>query len=159
MHKVKIIVLSCTLFLTGCEFFQEPEVYTPSIHLSLEENLVRIDTREFSVEIADTPQKRAQGLMNRERLESDHGMLFVFEEEGFHRFWMRNTLIPLDVIWISKESEVVDVQTLLPCKVDSCPVTSPVSPAKYVIEVNANEFQGKKGDPFIRTLKREMHKF
>jgi len=133
----KLIFLSvCTLFLTGCEFFAEKE--------GLRE--VRIGTQTFLVEIADSREEWSRGLMFREKLEPNHGMLFVFDEEGLHPFWMKNTLIPLDVIWISGDGKVIDKQTVSPCIEDPCPVYSPENKAKYALEVNAGEFEGKKGD-------------
>jgi uncharacterized membrane protein (UPF0127 family) len=92
----------------------------------------------FTVELASTPQERARGLMHREHLDSDKGMLFVFEEEGVHSFWMKNMLIPLDLIWINETMDVVylakDVQ---PCKTEVCESIRPDRKAKYVLEVNA----------------------
>src|SRR4030042_2848822 len=54
----------------------------------------------FSVELAVTPEEREEGLMFRKNLDSDKGMLFIFEKEGKYGFWMKKTLIPLDIIWI-----------------------------------------------------------
>jgi len=144
---IKIFIFTCTLFLTGCEFFGDSQVYTGSIHPSkTTKKTVQVGDQVFIVEVADTSAKRTQGLMFREKLEEGHGMLFVFEKEGSHRFWMKNTLIPLDVIWISADNKVVDVQTLQPCIEKNCPATTPVSPAKYVLEVNGGAFRKTIGD-------------
>jgi hypothetical protein len=59
-----------------------------------------IKDREIRVEVARTPEERAQGLMGRERLGKDDGMLFLFEVEDRHGFWMKNTLIPLSIAFI-----------------------------------------------------------
>ncbi len=64
-----------------------------------------------TVEVAADPEARERGLMFRRHLDEDRGMLFVFEEEGEHSFWMKNTLIPLDMIFISGEARVVGVVT------------------------------------------------
>ena len=61
------------------------------------------------VEVARTPAERSRGLMFREELEADAGMLFIYEREGNRSFWMKNTLIPLDMLFISKEFRVVGV--------------------------------------------------
>lgn len=91
----------------------------------------------FNVELAITPKERSDGLMFREELESDKGMLFIFEEEGNYPFWMENTLIPLDIIWISKNKEVVFIsKNTQPCKISPCPVINPKKFAKYVLEIN-----------------------
>jgi len=76
--------------------------------------------------------------MYQESLAQNEGMLFVFERVGEYSFWMKNTLIPLDIIWLSSDYKVVDVQTALPCKADSCTSYIPKAPAQYVLEINAN---------------------
>lgn len=87
------------------------------------------------VEIADTYQKRQTGLMGRERLDEDSGMLFVFPDEGFHSFWMKNTLIPLDIIWINSSGHIVYIKEAAPCVKDPCIGYRPEKKANYVLEV------------------------
>jgi len=91
----------------------------------------------FTVELAMTTQERTRGLMLRERLDLDKGMLFIFENEGEYSFWMKNTLIHLDIIWINKNKEVVFISknTQL-CKADPCPTINPDKKAQYVLELN-----------------------
>ncbi len=89
------------------------------------------------VEIVDTPETRMQGLMFRESLGDGEGMLFIFEEENIYPFWMKNTLIPLDMIWISQDTKIIDIKTAVPCEIDPCPNYSPSGKALYVLEVNA----------------------
>ena len=89
------------------------------------------------VEIADTPESREKGLMFREHLDEGKGMLFIFEAEGYYGFWMKNTLIPLDMIWINSENEVVHIESAEPCKSVFCASYRTTSPAKYVLEVNS----------------------
>jgi len=91
----------------------------------------------FSIELAVTPKERNSGLMFRESLDFKNGMLFVFEKEGEYPFWMKNTLIPLDIIWINEEKEVVFIsENTQPCKESSCPIIEPNRNAKYVLEIN-----------------------
>ena len=93
----------------------------------------------FRVEIADTNQKRAEGLMYRENLEQGGGMLFIFEKEGFYSFWMKDTLIPLDIVWINKNKEVVHIEkNISPCAKEPCPKYKPSQKAMYVLEINPN---------------------
>lgn len=93
----------------------------------------------FEVELAVLPEERAKGLMYRQRLDSDRGMLFVYEDEGLYNFWMKNTIIPLDMVWISPDKEVVFIaRDVKPCKVEPCPIIYPGRKAKYVLELNAN---------------------
>ena len=61
------------------------------------------------VEVADTPDTQTRGLMYRQGLEPDHGMIFLFEDERPHSFWMKNTQIPLDMIFISRKGEIVGI--------------------------------------------------
>lgn len=91
----------------------------------------------FIVEIADDNDSRQQWLMYREFLSKNNGMLFVFDKEEKHTFWMKNTLIPLDMIRINENLKVVDIQTAKPCHEEICENYVPVWNAKYVLEINA----------------------
>lgn len=93
--------------------------------------------KTFSAEIADNLLSRARGLMGRESLSKNEGMLFVFGDEAPRSFWMMNTLIPLDIVFIAANKTVVDVQTMEPCKADTCRTYASRAPAKYALEVNA----------------------
>ena len=94
------------------------------------------DEIKVNVEVADTSEKRATGLMFREVLDEESGMLFVFQWQDYYSFWMKNTLIPLDMIWISEDMEIVDIQQTEPCKENPCSSYKPNAPGKYVLEVN-----------------------
>jgi hypothetical protein len=97
---------------------------------------VCIRGRCFQVELAVTPDARARGLMFRKHLNKDRGMLFIFEEEDIHPFWMKNTLIPLDILWINSRREIVFMsKKTQPCILDPCPVIQPDKKAKYVLEL------------------------
>jgi uncharacterized membrane protein (UPF0127 family) len=90
------------------------------------------------VEIAADETTRAQGLMFRDRLREATGMLFFQPQMGEYPFWMKNTLIPLDMIWIDDQMRIVHIKTdVPPCKADPCPSYPPGVPAKYVLEVAA----------------------
>ncbi|MGC9310607.1 MAG: DUF192 domain-containing protein, partial [Candidatus Aenigmatarchaeota archaeon] len=89
-------------------------------------------------------ESRAKGLMFRESLGDDEGMLFVFEKEGHWSFWMKNTIIPLDIIWLCENLTIVHIQTAPPCREDNCPSYRTPVPASYVLEVNAG-FSDKNG--------------
>lgn len=91
----------------------------------------------FDIEIADTESKREYGLMNRTSLSGQSGMLFVFDHADTYAFWMKNTKIPLDMIWLDHDGRVVDVQTAVPCTSDPCPVYTPAHSGLYVLELNA----------------------
>ena len=102
------------------------------------QDTVCMKERCFQVETALTPETQSRGLMYRESLDQDKGMLFVFKEEAPIPFWMKNTIIPLDMIWIDEDMTVVFIKKdAQPC--DSvCPMIVPDSTALYVLEINAN---------------------
>ena len=88
---------------------------TPSPPLGPEiEAEATIASSVFYLEVADSSEKRTVGLMGRESLGEDRGMLFVFESEHTLSFWMKNTLIPLDIVFVDENLTVVDVQTMRP---------------------------------------------
>lgn len=91
-----------------------------------------------NVEIADTEEERAQGLMYRESLENYSGMLFVFEEEANNAFWMKNTSISLDLIFVDSGKKIVDViENAQPCTEGHiCPTLRPQVKYMYCLEVN-----------------------
>ena len=93
---------------------------------------------KVEVEISDSPEERAAGLMFREFLGENSGMLFIFDDETTRSFWMKNTLVPLDIIFISKDFEIVDIKYAEPCKENPCISYVSKGPAEYVLEVNGN---------------------
>jgi uncharacterized protein len=94
---------------------------------------------EVRVEIADSPEEQATGLMNRTALAEDRGMLFVFPGEEVRSFWMKNTLIPLSIAYMDSEGRIVDLQDMKPLD-DEEPHYVSAEPAKYALEVNKGFF-------------------
>jgi len=93
-----------------------------------------------SVEVVADDELRAQGLMFRDQLRPARGMLFMFARDGDYPFWMKNTRIPLDMIWIDANRRVVGIlENVPPCKVDDCPTYGPGVVARYVLEVGGGE--------------------
>lgn len=140
-----IVLFAIALLFSGCSWFG-----LEKITLKSGGNEVKL-----TVEIADESEECSQGLMYREKLDSERGMLFVFDEEDEHRFWMKNTLIPLDIIFFNAQREVVDIiADMRPCPTDAkiCPVYASSKPAEFALEVNggfAEENEVKVGDYFV----------
>ncbi|MFH1888728.1 MAG: DUF192 domain-containing protein [Candidatus Omnitrophota bacterium] len=88
-------------------------------------------------EVADSVDKRQKGLMFRKSLAVNQGMIFVYEEEGRHGFWMKNMRFPLDIIWIDRNHIIAGIyESALPCK-DICKSIYSQANAKFILEVNA----------------------
>ena len=147
MNSFKIGAITATFILAGTGLylnFSQESVDSNSLGQSpLEQNSTEIyfQDQSFSVEIADTPEERSRGLMFREELGENEGMLFLYQSERPRSFWMKNTLIPLDIIFLNSDFEVINVE-----KADPEPNTSDENlssyesdrPAQYVLEINQN---------------------
>ena len=91
----------------------------------------------IQAEVVSVFAEREKGLMFRESLAVDKGMLFIFEEEGLYSFWMKNMRFPLDIIWLGLNKKIVEIEENVPPCSESCEILSPENKAKYVLEVNA----------------------
>lgn len=124
---VAIVVLALIAFT---EMSRPRPSYGPTVEL-----LTREDSRVlFKVEVADTPENQSRGLMNRTSLPADGGMLFAFDGDDNRYFWMDNTLIPLDILFISGDGVIVNIhENATPL---SREIISSRKPCRYVLEVN-----------------------
>jgi hypothetical protein len=99
---------------------------------------VTLHGHAFTVEIAATPAEQEHGLMDRTSMTADHGMLFMFPDSQPRTFWMKNTLIPLDMLFFDANRHLVAIQAnAQPCKADPCQLYPSNTPARYVLEINA----------------------
>lgn len=97
-----------------------------------------VDEAVFYVEIADEPEERQRGLMYREELAEDHGMLFVFPSSETRSFWMKDTRIPLSIAYISSRGEILEIYDMEPLSLDPVPSRYP---AQYALELNQSAFE------------------
>jgi uncharacterized membrane protein (UPF0127 family) len=93
------------------------------------------------VEIADTAAERERGLMGRERLSADSGMVFVFPQETTSAFWMKDTLIPLSIAFYDEVGRIVRILDMQPCRHDPCPLYDPDASYRGALEVNLGSFR------------------
>ena len=101
----------------------------------------------LNVEIAKNTKQRALGLMFREQLAANNGMFFIFDDEAVQRIWMKNTLIPLDIIFISAENRIVSIfKNIQPCRQNPCAIYNSKQRVKYMLEVNAGFVEDKNID-------------
>lgn len=137
--KIFIVILIVAAIAGGYFIFQKQKSDT-----------VTINGKDIKVEFALTEEERTKGLMNRQQLDANTGMLFVFPQSSIYTFWMKDTLIALDIIWLapiypdgSRGSEVegiskiVEMTTLQPQSTNNIPQYTPKNKANYVLEVNA----------------------
>lgn len=130
------IILLLIMFLFGCK------AKTIDVTVHGDQKIV------FKSEIADTPLKQTKGLMFRKSLNQDKGMLFVFDIAFMQRFWMMNTSIPLDIIFISEEKKIINIEEADPCGLVPCKLYNSTDNAMYVLEINqglSKKYGFKKG--------------
>lgn len=130
LSKSKIIlILLAVLLIVLVIFFKLKKIHYPS------KVKLNINNQNYFLEIASTPGQREFGLSNRESICTNCGMLFIFPKVATRNFWMKDTFIPLDIIWLDKKFKITKIATVL--ETNSQKTYS--SKAKYVIELNANE--------------------
>lgn len=135
LKKPLIYLLVVSLITFGAVF-----LLTSGTEEKKDENIdiisyVTIGETKIEVEIANTKELRAKGLSETMSLNKKTGMLFIFEEEGIYPFWMKRMRFPIDIIWIDKNLQIVDITKNATPK--SYPKTfSPKKPSKYVLEIN-----------------------
>ncbi|MDQ3619029.1 MAG: DUF192 domain-containing protein [Actinomycetota bacterium] len=95
----------------------------------------------LTVEVAETDEDRARGLMGRTSLPDDQGMVFIFFEEHFGGFWMKNTLIPLSIAFFDQDGAILDILDMKPCQKDPCPTYDPGVSYWGALEVNRGAFE------------------
>jgi hypothetical protein len=156
MKKFVIQVIALLIVIFGTLFLVQNPKYMPQFIRGTSDNKVtlggetpvigdvkylRIKNNQIKVEVADSREKRAKGLGERDALALNDGMLFVFDKPGQYKFWMKGLKFPLDIIWI-RGNTIVDVLKYIPAPLPneedaSLPVYAPVTEVDKVLEVNA----------------------
>lgn len=125
--RMNVLLLLSTCLLSACATARGP--------------WVELAGNRYAIEVADDDAERARGLMFRDALASDHGMLFIHDREEPQAYWMKNTKIPLDILYFDNSRKLVAQQRdVPPCSLgDACPSYPSKVPARYVLELNAGE--------------------
>jgi hypothetical protein len=121
---IHLTLLTSLLVLVGCE--NKPASGLATVPMQL-------GNKSFTLEVADRTDSRTYGLMRRDSMPADHGMIFVFGEEEPRGFWMKNTRIPLDIVFIDHTGKVVSVKQMKAFDLNTTPSDGP---AQYAIELN-----------------------
>jgi len=104
---------------------------------ALRTTTVTINDIQITAWVADTQKARETGLMGMQNINEDEGMLFLYETPGAYAFWMKNMLMPLDVVFVSKDMKIVSIQHMDPCVMGPCSIYSPPSDILYAVEVKS----------------------
>lgn len=125
---ILLIIIPIIIFL----FYKKNPPQFDSVNL-------KIKGIDYKLEVAKSISQKSTGLSKRTKLCSNCGMIFIFNQDGSLPFWMKDTLIPLDMIWINSKGEVVDIKNVR--KINSLDIIQNSTPAKYVIELNIGDTQ------------------
>lgn len=140
-HKTSLLVLVLVIALGSVRCG-----YKPELHATAQDWLtIKLGESPIHVQIAISAKERAEGLMHRETLEPDQGMLFVFETPSKQRFWMKNTLIPLSIGFFDTKGRLVEIHNLYPQ--DRNPVESRTDTIVMALEMRQGWFQEHKVVP------------
>lgn len=133
----------------------------PALHPSVDgwpEATLEITTaagrvHRLAVKVAATPEQRSHGLMEVPDVPDGTGMWFVYDEDHSGGFWMKNTLVPLDIAYVDADGRIVDIEHMVPCTADPCPTYPPDGPYRDTLEVPAGWYGAQDiavGDRIVR---------
>lgn len=94
----------------------------------------------YVVELAISDEEKMKGLQNRDHLDKDKGMLFVLKGDVPQKFWMKKTLVTLDILWLDYDGKIIYIEhAAVPCEQDPCPTYGPAQAAFYALEINGGQ--------------------
>ncbi len=134
MKKACLLALSLPIWTAGCSAGDEARL--------------KIGDHPLVVEVADTPGEQVVGLMNRDSLPTDRGMIFIFGEPKKASFWMKNTSIPLDLAFLDSEGVILEIHPLVPF--EETRVVSQSDKVAYAIETNRDWFSSRGLKPGLK---------
>ena len=121
------------------QFDQKKPVFVKNFSVIKE---VCFNRKCFEVEVVESLTDKAKGLMERDSLDENSGMLFIYDQEKIISIWMKKMKFPIDIIWLNKNREVVFlVENAQPCFTDSCESFKSDEKAQYVLELNSGQIQ------------------
>jgi uncharacterized protein len=133
LTAASVLPLCWVVVFAGC---QPKATQTTPFGLRIAE--LKISNVPITVEVADTPQASENGLMFRDSLPEDHGMLFIFDQPKKASFWMRNTKIPLSIAYADSDGKILEIKSMNP--LDETVVPSRSDEVDYALEVNQGWF-------------------
>ncbi len=135
IHKIQITILILLIPIGGLYLYTKSQGIPFMEIFSLGTSVALVGEIPINVEVADTEQKRVQGLSGRNSMDNSNGMLFVFDTADYHEFWMKDMKFPIDIIWIGEDLKVVSIDSSV--QPSSYPKRyRPTRPARYAIETN-----------------------
>jgi uncharacterized protein len=133
--RLVLTTFLCALLLAACGG-DDAGIAGPEVRIETGEDEVAVD-----VEVADSAEERRIGLMNRESLPEDAGMIFLFPEDSSGGFWMKDTLIPLSIAFADADGRILRILDMEPCRADPCEIYDPGVTYRSALEVNQGAFE------------------
>jgi len=133
MSKNIILILSLVILLIILSFIFLPKKTNKDLSVVK----IKLGNTDYQIEIARTSSQKSIGLSNRDSLCPNCGMIFIFDKDTYLPFWMKDTRIPLDMIWINSQNQIVDIQHAI--ETNSLKAIQNSTPAKYVLELNLDD--------------------
>ncbi len=144
MKRLCWVVLAATVIGSSCSYGDSPDEAAPRDR-SFGDGTVLIETDEdtvlLDVEVAQTDEQRARGLMGRRFLPEDAGMVFIFFDRTRGGFWMKNTRIPLSIAFFDHDGKIIEILDMDPCRKEPCEIYSPDERYWGALEVNQGAFE------------------
>lgn len=123
------------------------DLWSKNSEILFKKGTLKIAGHTLQVEIAESEEEHAHGLMFRKKMPANHGMIFIFKDSRMRKFWMKNTLIPLSIAYFDENQTLVDLKDMKPGTLvedEFLPSYPSAEPAKFAVEVNQGWFRKKK---------------